>query len=80
MVSTVILMLSLSSCDGLLDVEVPGRLPADALDDPGLIEILVASVQADFECAYASFAAFTGLFHGRMDVGVLVGPECGGHG
>ena len=62
MVPAVILMLSLSSCDGLLDVEVPGRLPADALDDPGLVEILVGSVQADFECAYASFAAFTGLF------------------
>ena len=51
MVSAVILMLSLSSCEGLLDVEVPGRLPADELDDPALIEILVASVQADFECA-----------------------------
>jgi hypothetical protein len=75
MVSTVILMLSLSSCDGLLDVEVPGRLPADALDDPGLVEILVASVQADFECAYASFAAFTGLFTDEWMSASSLGPS-----
>jgi starch-binding outer membrane protein, SusD/RagB family len=56
------LVVGLSSCDGLLDVDLPGRLPAEELGDPQMVDLLVASVQADFECAYGAFAAWTGLF------------------
>jgi hypothetical protein len=60
--AVVVLTLSLSACDNLLEVEIPGRLPADAISDPALIEILASSVQADFECAYSNFSAFIGLY------------------
>jgi hypothetical protein len=46
---------TLTACDGLLDVELPGDVTEDALDDPALAEILVNSVVADFECAYNNY-------------------------
>jgi hypothetical protein len=54
--------IGLAACDGLLDVDIPGRLAADAITDPSMADILVVSVQADFECAYSNYAAFTGLY------------------
>jgi hypothetical protein len=45
----------LTGCDDLLDVEIPGSVTADALDDPALADILVNSVIADFECAYNNY-------------------------
>jgi hypothetical protein len=61
-VAVVVLTLSLSACDGLLDVEIPGQLAAEDITKPSLIGIMINSVQADFECAYSNYAAFVGLF------------------
>ena len=60
--TAIVFAVGLSSCDGLLDVDLPGRLPAEELADPEMADLLVASVQAHFECAYGAFAAWTGLF------------------
>ena len=51
----------LGGCSNLLDARLPGDVPADALDDPTLTPVLVASVKADFECAWASYVAGTAL-------------------
>src|SRR5690606_40718788 len=45
----------LTACESLLEVELPGSVTEDALDDPALAEILVNSVVADFECAYNNY-------------------------
>ena len=45
----------LSACEGLLEVDLPGAVAADALDNPALVDILVNSVIADFECAYNNY-------------------------
>lgn len=43
------------ACDGLLEVELPGDVTEEALDDPALAGILVNSVVASFECAYNNY-------------------------
>lgn len=45
-----------TACDGLLDVELPGRLNADRLDDPGMVDVLRVGMLADFECAFQGHA------------------------
>jgi hypothetical protein len=45
----------LTACENLLEVELPGDVTEDALDDPALADILVNSVIADFECAYNNY-------------------------
>lgn len=57
--ATLMLALFTAGCDvgSLLDVDLPGVVPADALDNPQLIATLVASVISDFECAWDGYAA-----------------------
>ncbi|MGH7554202.1 MAG: hypothetical protein ACREMQ_14440 [Longimicrobiales bacterium] len=50
-----------SGCDSLLEVDVPGQVSDDALNNPGLAAILVNGAIADFECAYTVYIARTGL-------------------
>jgi hypothetical protein len=45
----------LGACDSLLEVELPGNVTEEALDDPALADILVDGVIADFECAYDNY-------------------------
>ncbi len=45
----------LAGCDRLLSVTAPGQIPTEKLNDPGLSEMLVNSVIADFECAYDNY-------------------------
>jgi hypothetical protein len=45
----------LTACESLLEVELPGNVTEEALDDPALADILVNSVIADFECAYNNY-------------------------
>jgi hypothetical protein len=52
---------AVAGCDSLLDVELPTRVPAEALDDPAMAAILVGGAVADFECAYANYVAATAL-------------------
>jgi starch-binding outer membrane protein, SusD/RagB family len=47
---------SVSACDSLLDVELPGRLDADRLGDPSMIEVLKVGMLSDFECAFQGYA------------------------
>ena len=59
--SIMVLCGAVAGCDSLLDVELPTRVPAEALDDPAMAAILVAGAVADFECAYANYVAATAL-------------------
>lgn len=45
----------LLGCDSLLEVELPGQVPEDALDDPSRANTLVTGVVADFECAFNNY-------------------------
>lgn len=49
------LVVGLGACGDLLEVELPGDVTEDALDNPALATILVNSVIADFECAYNNY-------------------------
>ncbi len=48
-------------CDSLLEVEVPGLLVEDDLNDEALAETLILGVQTDFECAFGSYAWATAV-------------------
>lgn len=65
----------LAGCDGLLDVDLPGQLPAEAIADPSMADVLINSVQADFECAVSNFAAFTSLYTDEMQSSSSFGPS-----
>jgi len=57
-ISTIFVLFGLTGCefdlDEVLDVHVPGRVTADALDNPALAQTLVNSVIGDAECAWAN--------------------------
>ncbi len=46
---------TLGACGSLLDVEFPGRIPSEQINDPGLAPVLTRSVIGDFECAYSNY-------------------------
>src|SRR5688500_9124669 len=56
---------STSACDSLLDVESPGRVPADALADPSLIPGLSAAAIQTLQCGVMAFAATGGTLSGE---------------
>lgn len=47
--------LGLGACGGILDVEFPGRIPAEQVNDPTLAGVLARSVVGDLECAYNNY-------------------------
>jgi starch-binding outer membrane protein, SusD/RagB family len=47
--------LTLSGCDRLLDVTIPGEVDASDLDNPALARSLVVSAIGEFECAYNAY-------------------------
>jgi len=49
-------VLALGGCGSLLDVEFPGRIPSEQIDDPSLAPILARSVLGDLECAYNNYS------------------------
>lgn len=49
--------LALSGCEGLLDVDLPGRVIEDELNDPSLAQTLTRSVIGDVECSWDNYAA-----------------------
>lgn len=51
----VLVALATGACDDLLDVDLPGQVPDEALEDPDLADALVSGVIADFECAYNNY-------------------------
>ncbi|MSR07338.1 MAG: RagB/SusD family nutrient uptake outer membrane protein [Gemmatimonadetes bacterium] len=53
-------------CSSLLDVSLPGNIPASQLDDPGFADVLTRSVIAEYECALSEHAGAQGLFGTEM--------------
>lgn len=49
------------SFDSLLEVELPGSVEEEALNDPALAPVLTQSVISDFECAWNNYVAGTAL-------------------
>jgi hypothetical protein len=48
-----------AACSNILDVELPGRIPSELLNDPATAPTLAASVVADFECAFSNYVNST---------------------
>ena len=59
LVVAALLVLPGSGCSDILDVELPGRIPSELLDDPTTAPTLAASVVSDFECAFSNYVATT---------------------
>ena len=61
-VSSLLLPLMVATaCDSLLEVDLPGTVPAESLDNPGLARTMVNSALGRFECAYTSYVITTGV-------------------
>src|ERR1041385_1644317 len=45
----------LAACHNVLDVDYPGRIPTEQINDPTLAPTLVKGVIGDFECAYSNY-------------------------
>jgi hypothetical protein len=60
--------LSTTACDmdKLLSVEAPNLIPAGPLESPANAALLVNGAAADFDCAFNSYAAVTGLISGEL--------------
>jgi len=54
-------LMGTAGCSGILDAELPGRIPTELLDDPTVAATLATSVVADFECAYSNYVASVGI-------------------
>lgn len=59
LVVATLLVIPGSGCSDALDVELPGRIPSELLDDPTTAPTLAASVAADFECAFSNYVNTT---------------------
>jgi hypothetical protein len=59
------LSLGSAACSSLLDVDSPGRVPSDALNDPTLIPTLSAAAIQTFQCGVNAFAATGGMLSGE---------------
>jgi len=68
--AAVALGLAISGCDGLLDVELPGSTPAEAVNNPALAALLVLSAQGKFEDALNIY-----VFNAGHIAGELVGGQ-----
>src|SRR5690606_10019833 len=62
---------TLTGCDSLLEVSLPGETEAEALNDPQFASLLVLSAQGDFECTLSNYV---------FNAGHLVGEMVGGSG
>ena len=58
---------TLSGCDSLLEVELPGNVLEEDLNDPRLANTLVLGAQSDFECGFAAWMMVTTLWTSTMD-------------
>jgi len=60
-VAALSILVSVAACDNLLVVDLPGSVEGEDLDNPALAETLVNSALGQFECAYTSYVASTGI-------------------
>jgi hypothetical protein len=56
---------TVTACDKLLSVDNPGRVPVEALEDPGLIPALEAGAIQQFQCGVVQYVATTGMLAGE---------------
>ena len=49
-----------SACEDLLQVELPTKVAAENLDNPSVAQVLVNSAIGEFECAFSQFVAASG--------------------
>lgn len=63
---TAAVQIGVTGCHDLLTVELPGRVPDAALDDPALAPVLVSGIIADYECALANYTSATGLLSDEL--------------
>lgn len=56
-----------AACGSVLDVEAPGLIPADDLNDPSKAGLLVNGVIADFDCAYGAYVVLTGIMTDELE-------------
>jgi hypothetical protein len=65
----------LAACSNLLEVQYPGRIPTEQLDNPALAAVLADGVVGDLECAYNNYfsgsAAHSDEFESSSDNGIL---------
>ena len=61
----VVSLTALGACNSLLEVDVPGRVTADALADPGLAPILHAAALQSAQCSIAQYVATGGMLAGE---------------
>jgi len=52
----IVLTLALGACDSILDVQLPGTVPIELLDNPELAPVLARGAVSDLECGYSGYA------------------------
>ena len=57
----VALLVGVASCESVLDVDAPSRIPADQLEIPANAQLLVNGAIGDFECAFGAYVVLGGL-------------------
>ena len=55
-----------TACKGVLDVQLPGKVPASSLESAGLAKTVTNGAQADFECAFSEYVHDTGLWSNEL--------------
>lgn len=53
-------VLTLTSCESLLEAEAPSRILEETLEQPSNAQVIVAGAVADFECAFSQYVAVMG--------------------
>ncbi len=57
-----LLALVFAGCDGILDVDNPGAIQEDQLDDPAMEELIVNGVRGEFQYTHSYASLYTGMF------------------
>ena len=68
------LTVAAGACSSVLDVEFPGRVPAETINDPSLASTLVTGVIGDLECAYNNYVAATSAHSDEFVVSMPPSP------
>ena len=68
-------LVTLAACSNLLEVQYPGRIPVEQLNNPALAGVLADGVVGDLECAYNNYfsgsSAHSDEFEASNDNGIL---------
>jgi hypothetical protein len=66
LVSSLLVSLGVSGCDGLLEVTLPGNLEEKDLNNPALAATLVLGAQSDFDCGMSAWIRSSNLWAGEL--------------